>query len=200
MPDSSRGARSDAESLVERRLNEHLAAINALIADRATVAEIALAIADAFKTGGKILIFGNGGSAADAQHFAGELVGRLYLERAALPAVALSTNTSNMTAIANDFGYDSVFARQVEALGRPGDVAIGITTSGNSPSVVAGLDAARCDGLTTICMTGKTGGSAGASADICLAIDSIDTPRCQEAHIAAIHIICEWVEKELARS
>ncbi|MBT5319920.1 MAG: SIS domain-containing protein, partial [Chloroflexi bacterium] len=114
MPDNPLDQRFDAEGLIERRLNEHLSAINALLADKSTVADIALAIADAYRAGGKILVFGNGGSAADAQHFAGELVGRLYLERAAMPAVALSTNTSNMTAIANDFGYDSVFSRQVE--------------------------------------------------------------------------------------
>jgi D-sedoheptulose 7-phosphate isomerase len=200
MPDNRQNAKPEAEGLIERRLNQHLAAINGLMADRGTVADIAITIADAFRSGGKILIFGNGGSAADAQHFAGELVGRLYLERAALPAVALSTNTSNMTAIANDFGYDSVFARQVEALGRPGDVAIGITTSGNSPSVVAALDVARSGGMTTIGMTGRGGGTVGMGADACLSIDTDDTPRCQEAHIAAIHIICEWVEKELAGS
>jgi len=192
--------KSDVEDLIERRLNQHLAAINALIADRAVVAEIALVITEAYRAGGKILVFGNGGSAADAQHFAGELVGHLYLERAALPALALSTNTSNITAIANDLGYDSVFSRQVEAMGRPGDVAIGITTSGNSPNVVAGLDAARKGGLTTIGMTGQGGGVINNSADVCLVIDTDDTPRCQEAHIAAIHIICEWVEKELAGS
>ena len=200
MPDNPLDQRFDAEGLIERRLNEHLSAINALLADKSTVADIALAIADAYRAGGKILVFGNGGSAADAQHFAGELVGRLYLERAAMPAVALTTNTSNMTAIANDFGYDSVFSRQVEALGNPGDVAIGITTSGNSPSIVKGLEAAHWNGLTTIGMTGQGGGAVGAMADICLMIDTDDTPRCQEAHISAIHIICEWVEKELAGS
>jgi D-sedoheptulose 7-phosphate isomerase len=186
--------------LIDRRLREHQSAIESLLADRGTVAEIAMTIVEAFKAGGKILIFGNGGSAADAQHFAGELVGRLYLEREALPAIALSTNTSNMTAIANDFGYESVFARQVEALGSPGDVAIGITTSGNSANIVAGLDVARRNGLTTIGMTGKGGGIVGERADSCLTIDTDDTPRCQEAHISAIHIICEWVEKELAGS
>jgi D-sedoheptulose 7-phosphate isomerase len=157
-----------------------------------------MTIAEAFQAGGKILIFGNGGSAADAQHFAGELVGRLYLERKALPAIALSTNTSNITAIANDFGYDSVFARQVEALGVSGDVAIGITTSGNSANVVAGLNVARQNGLTTIGFSGGGGGTIRDTADLCLTIDTDDTPRCQEAHISAIHIICEWVERELA--
>lgn len=198
MADHRQDAKSEAEALIDLRLKEHLTAIESLIADRGTVAEIAMTIVEAFKAGGKILIFGNGGSAADAQHFAGELVGRLYLERKALPAVALSTNTSNMTAIANDFGYDSVFARQVEALGSPGDVAIGITTSGNSANVVAGLDVARRDGLTTIGFSGGGGGIVKDSADVCLTIDTNDTPRCQEAHISAIHIICEWVEKELA--
>lgn len=200
MPDNQRNPNSDAEQLIERRLDEHVRAINALSADRATVAEIALAITEALRNGHKVLIFGNGGSAADAQHFAGELVGHLYMDRRALPVIALSTNTSNMTAIANDFGYDQVFARQVEALGAPGDVAIGITTSGNSPNVVAAMDVARNEGLKTIGMTGRGGGNVGANSDLCLAIDTEDTPRCQEAHIAAIHIICEWVEKEFAGS
>ncbi|MFP6680407.1 MAG: D-sedoheptulose 7-phosphate isomerase [Dehalococcoidia bacterium] len=200
MTDNRQEMKLEAEALIERRLIEHLSAIHSLISDRATVAEIAITITEAFKSGGKILIFGNGGSAADAQHFAGELVGRLYLERKALPAVALSTNTSNLTAISNDFGYESVFARQVEALGSPKDVAIGITTSGNSPNIVAGLDAARRMGLTTIGMTGRNGGVVGKRADSCLKIDTDDTPRCQEAHISAIHIICEWVEKELSIS
>ena len=112
MPDNSRSKKQAARTLIERRLGEHLEVINALITDSGTVADMALAIVDAYRAGGKILTFGNGGgSAADAQHFAGELVGRLYLERSALPPVALSTNTSNMTAIANDFGYDSVFSR-----------------------------------------------------------------------------------------
>lgn len=198
MPANREEAKTDAENLIQRRLDEHLDAINALIADRETVAEIALMIADALESGGKILIFGNGGSAADAQHFAGELVGRYYLDRRALPAIALSTNTSNLTAIANDFGYDSVFARQVEALGTSGDVAIGITTSGNSPNVNSALELANKNGLKTIGMTGRGGGAVGVTADVCLAIDTDDTPRCQEAHITAIHIICEWVEKELA--
>jgi D-sedoheptulose 7-phosphate isomerase len=200
MSDTAQNPKSDAEQLLERRLKEHITVIDELIADRAIAAEIAVLIAQAFHNNRKILIFGNGGSAADAQHFAGELVGRYYLERAALPAVALSTNTSNLTAIANDFGYDTVFARQVEALGAPGDVAIGITTSGNSPNVLAALEVARRDGLTTVGMTGRGGGAVGAMADVCLAIDTDDTPRCQEAHITAIHIICEWVEKELAGS
>jgi D-sedoheptulose 7-phosphate isomerase len=198
MSDNRQDAKSEVEALIDCRLREHLYAIESLMADRSTVAEIAMTIAETFRAGGKIVIFGNGGSAADAQHFAGELVGRLYLERKALPAVALSTNSSNMTAIANDFGYDSVFARQVEALGVPGDVAIGITTSGNSANVVAGLVVARRNGLTTIGFSGGGGGAVRDTADLCLTIDTDDTPRCQEAHISAIHIICEWVEKELA--
>lgn len=200
MSDTAQNPKSDAVQLLERRLKEHITVIDGLIADRAIAAEIAVLIAEAFHNNRKILIFGNGGSAADAQHFAGELVGRYYLERAALPALALSTNTSNLTAIANDFGYDTVFARQVEALGAPGDVAIGITTSGNSPNVLAALEVARRDGLRTVGMTGRGGGAVGAMADVFLAIDTDDTPRCQEAHITAIHIICEWVEKELAGS
>jgi len=198
MSDNRQDAKSEMEALIDCRLREHLSAIESLMADRSTVAEIAMTIAEAFRAGGKIVIFGNGGSAADAQHFAGELVGRLYLDRKAFPAVALSTNSSNMTAIANDFGYDSVFARQVEALGVPGDVAIGITTSGNSANVVAGLVVARQNGLRTIGFSGGDGGAVRDTVDLCLTIDTHDTPRCQEAHISAIHIICEWVEKDLA--
>ena len=171
MSDTTKNAKLDAEQLLERRLKDHLSVIDGLVADRSTAAEIAVRIAEAFHNNRKILIFGNGGSAADAQHFAGELVGRYYLERSALPAVALSTNTSNLTAIANDFGYDTVFARQVEALGTPGDVAIGITTSGNSPNVLAALEVARRDGLTTIGMTGQGGGAVGAMADVCLEVN-----------------------------
>ena len=189
---------SDAARLVEQRIREHLSVMETVLRQSDTIATIAEMVASALSDGGKVLIFGNGGSAADAQHFAGELVGRLYLERRALPAIALSTNTSNMTAIANDFGYDAVFSRQVEALGRPGDVAIGISTSGNSPNVVLALKIAQDAGLATVGMTGRGGGAIRATADVCMAVDTEDTPRSQEAHITAIHIICEWVERELA--
>ncbi len=192
--------RPDVEALVSRRIDEHLAVVGALRDSRAAIAEIARTIAGALRTGGKVLAFGNGGSAADAQHFVGELVGRYYLERRALPAVALTANTASITAIANDYGFDRVFERQVEALGRPGDVAVGISTSGRSPNVLAALRKARELGLSSVALTGEDAGALEAETDACLSVPSSDTPRIQEAHITAIHIICEWVEKEMAGS
>jgi len=158
------------------------------------IAELWLACLHA---GGKILFFGNGGSAADAQHMAAELAGRFYKERAGLAALALTVNTSALTAISNDFGYASVFARQLEGLARPGDVAVGISTSGKSESVLAGLRKARSLGLHTVCMTGSSGGSLPRLVDLCLQIDSEETPRIQEGHILAGHIVCELVEREM---
>ena len=189
----------DAEALASRRIDEHLAVVGALRDSRAAIAEIARIIAGALRAGGKVLAFGNGGSAADAQHFVGELVGRYYLERRAFPAVALTANTASITAIANDYGFDRVFERQVEALGQPGDVAVGISTSVRSPNVLAALRKARELCLSTIGMTGEDAGAMKAETDACLSVPSSDTPRIQEAHITAIHIICEWVEKEVAR-
>ena len=147
--------------------------------------------------GGKLLIFGNGGSAADAQHLATELVGRFTRERVALPAIALTTDTSILTAVANDYGFDRVFARQIEALGRPGDVAFGISTSGQSPSVLKALDAAGARGLTTVALTGHDGGPIGATAQIHINVPAASTPRVQEVHGTLIHAICELVERTL---
>lgn len=146
---------------------------------------------------GKLLAFGNGGSAADAQHVAAELVGRFVRERKALAAVALTTDTSILTSIANDYSYDRVFARQVEALGRPGDVALGISTSGGSASVVAALETARRLGLTTIALTGRDGGAAGAAAQIHINVPHQSTARVQEVHCTILHIICELVERSI---
>lgn len=155
-------------------------------------------IVTAYKTGGKVVLFGNGGSAADAQHIAGELVGRFKLERQALPAIALTTNTSILTAVANDNGYETVFSRQVEALVTEKDVAIGISTSGNSPNVIEAIKAAKMKNAKTIGMTGESGGRLAEVADLVLAVPSDDTPRIQEAHITIGHIICELVERELS--
>ena len=146
---------SGAEALVSQRVDEHLVVVGALRDSRAAIAEIARVIAGALRGGGKVLAFGNGGSAADAQHFVGELVGRYYVERRALPAVALTANTASITAIANDYGFDRVFERQVEALGQPGDVAVGISTSGRSSNVLAALRKARELGLFSVGMTGE---------------------------------------------
>jgi D-sedoheptulose 7-phosphate isomerase len=161
------------------------------------VAQAAAVIRAAQAGGGKLLIFGNGGSAADAQHMAAELVNRFQRERAALAALALSTDTSILTSIANDDSFDRVFVRQIEALGRPGDVALGITTSGASANVVSALEAARSRGLKTIALTGRDGGAAGRAADIHVNVPHESTARVQEVHLTLIHAICELVELEL---
>jgi D-sedoheptulose 7-phosphate isomerase len=154
-------------------------------------------MAAAFDAGGRVLIFGNGGSAADAQHFACELVGRFLRERRALPAIALTTDTSTLTAIANDYGFDRVFVRQIEALGRSGDVAVGISTSGSSGNVLAGLKFARSRGLKTIAFTGGSGGSIAAAADVLVTVPDDSTPRVQEVHRTVIHAVCHLVESRL---
>lgn len=146
------------------------------------------------KQGGKVLIFGNGGSAADAQHFAAELVGRFEQEREALAAVALTTDTSILTALGNDYGFDTVFARQIEALGRPQDAAVGLSTSGKSPNVLKGLDTAKRLGLFTLGLTGSFTGAFDEVCDIVLSVPSMDTPRIQESHICLIHCLCELIE------
>ncbi len=155
------------------------------------------AIAEAFGNGQALLVFGNGGSAADAQHFVTEFVGRYQRERRAVPALALTADTSLMTAVANDYGFERVFARQIEAFGAPGDIALGITTSGNSPNVVEGLKAAAERGMIVIALTGRDGGAAGQLADIHLNVPHEATPRVQEAHIVLLHAICEIVEDGL---
>ncbi len=153
------------------------------------------AIREALAGGGKLLAFGNGGSAADAQHFAAELVGRFARERRALAAIALTTDTSVLTSIGNDYSFDRVFTRQIEAIGRPGDVAFGITTSGGSANVLAALRAAREQGLQTIALTGRDGGEAGRAAEIHVNVPDASTARVQEVHRTLIHIICELVER-----
>jgi D-sedoheptulose 7-phosphate isomerase len=164
-----------------------------------TVTKASEILTSALKQGNKALLFGNGGSAADAQHIAAELVGRFALERPALPALALSVNTSCVTAIGNDYGFDQVFSRQIEALARPGDVAIGISTSGNSANVLRAMSTARKMGLHTIALTGRTGGNLRNTVDHCICVPSNESPRIQECHILIGHIICELVEKEIFR-
>jgi D-sedoheptulose 7-phosphate isomerase len=156
----------------------------------------AQAISDALKTGHKLLVFGNGGSAADAQHVAGELVGRFQRERAPMPAIALTVDTSILTAIGNDYSFKQVFARQVEALGRPGDVALGISTSGESPNVVAALQTARAKGLKTVALTGRDGGSVGRAAEIHVNVPDQNTQRVQEVHMTLLHVMCEVIEED----
>jgi D-sedoheptulose 7-phosphate isomerase len=162
-----------------------------------SIVTAARVIESCLRDGGKILIFGNGGSAADAQHIAAEFVGRFERERAALPAIALTTDTSALTAIANDYGFEQVFARQVRALGRAGDVAVAISTSGNSPNILAAVDAASELGLKIIGLTGRDGGALAAACDVCLVVPSPDTARIQECHLTIEHIICETVERLL---
>lgn len=161
------------------------------------VVRAAEAIVGALRTGGKVLLFGNGGSAADAQHIAAELVNRFLIERPALPAIALTTNSSVVTSVSNDRDYAEVFARQVEALGRPGDIAIGISTSGMSASVVRGIETASSAQMRTIAFTGGDGGKLAALAEYAFVVPSRSTPRIQEVHATLGHVLCQLVETEL---
>ena len=161
------------------------------------IAEISEEIVNAYKNKKKVVLFGNGGSAADAQHIAAEFVGKFYKDRESLPSLALHTNTSILTATANDYGYDFVFERQVSSFVEKGDVVIGISTSGNSPNVIKGLTKAKEKGAITVGFTGQKASKVEEITDICLKIPSSDTPRIQEGHITVGHIICYLVEKEL---
>lgn len=163
----------------------------------ATIATMANVLIRAFLAGNKLILFGNGGSAADAQHIAAEFVGRFAFDRPALPAMALSVNSSAVTAIGNDYGFDRVFARQIEAFGRAGDVAIGISTSGNSPNVLEGIATAKAMGIPTMALTGQKGGQLRTAAEFCICAPSDATPRIQECHILIGHIISELAEEAL---
>lgn len=162
------------------------------------IVDAAMLIARCLRGGGKLLLFGNGGSAADAQHLAAEFVGRFRIERQALPAIALTTDSSILTAVGNDYGFDQIFARQVQALGRPGDVAIGISTSGNSPNVTSAITQAAKQELKTIGLAGKDGGSLAKCVDISITVASTNVAMIQECHITIGHILCELVENELS--
>lgn len=155
------------------------------------------AVVHAFRNGNKLLICGNGGSAADAQHLAAEFVNRYRIERPPLPAIALTTDTSILTSIGNDYSYDEVFSKQVEALGKPGDVFLGITTSGNSPNVLLALDAAARKGMITTALLGKDGGKARERAQIAIVVPAKETARIQEAHLVLEHTLCELVDEAL---
>jgi D-sedoheptulose 7-phosphate isomerase len=161
------------------------------------IARAAELLADAYALGKKVLAFGNGGSAADAQHFVAELVGRYRQNRPAVPALALTTNTSAVTCIANDFGYEELFSRQLEALAVPGDIALGISTSGKSPSVLKGLEKARELGCVTLGLSGGDGGHMPALCDLCVVVPSNVTARIQEVHITILHIWCDAIEARL---
>ena len=172
-----------------------LAAIEGLSDDLGWAADL---IAHTFADGGRLLVCGNGGSAADAQHIAAEFVGRYLKERAPYSAIALSTNTSALTAIGNDYGFDEVFARQVHAHGRPGDVLLAISTSGTSPNVLAAVAAAREVGMKVIALSGRDGGTLIDDCDVCLVVPVDSTPRIQETHILLAHVLCELVEDALS--
>ncbi len=158
------------------------------------------AVIKALQKNNKLLFFGNGGSAADSQHIAAEFIGRFQKERKALPAIALTTDSSILTALSNDYGVDILFARQIEGLGQKGDVAFGISTSGRSKNVIAGLRQAKKMGLVTIALTGNDGGEAAGLSDIAIIVPSKVTARIQEAHILIAHTICELVEKQLFKN
>lgn len=161
------------------------------------IAEVIRASVKVYKMGKKILIAGNGGSAADAQHFAAELVGRYGFDRPSLPALALTTDTSNLTAIGNDYGYDHVFSRQLEGMGEVGDLFIGISTSGNSQNIVNAFVSAKERGITTVALSGRDGGKMAEMADFTLIVPSDATPRIQESHLLIEHMICDAIEKEM---
>jgi D-sedoheptulose 7-phosphate isomerase len=188
---------ADLPAVIRHRIETCIEIKKGLLQQSTLLAEVAEQLIEAYKAGKKALLFGNGGSAADAQHIAAELLGKYYLHRQALPAAALTVNTSSLTAIANDYAFEHVFSRQIEALGNSGDVAVGISTSGNSPNVVEGLCAAKRRGMTTVGLTGEDGGRLKAVADYCICVPSRDTPRIQEAHILIGHIWCEFVEQAL---
>jgi D-sedoheptulose 7-phosphate isomerase len=188
---------ADLPAVVRHRIETCIEVKKGLLQQSKLLAEVAEQLIEAYKAGKKALLFGNGGSAADAQHIAAELLGKYYLHRQALPAVAITVNTSSLTAIGNDYGFEQIFARQLEALGDSGDVAIGISTSGNSPNVLQGLYAAKRKGMTTLGLTGEDGGQLKAVVDYCICVPSKDTPRIQEAHILIGHILCELVEQAL---
>lgn len=168
-----------------------------LIAMAPQVAKTAEIMTARVKAGGKVIFCGNGGSAADAQHLAAELMGRFMIDRAPLAAMALSVNTSTITAIGNDYAYDEIFERQLRGIGRPGDVLVGLSTSGNSGNVVKALEAAKEIGIFTVGITGEGGGRMAEVCDVCHRVPSRSTPRIQEMHIALGHSLCEWIEAAL---
>ncbi len=186
----------DLDAFFKAQLDEHAATLDATReALRAPFARLVEVCTEALRGGGKIMLFGNGGSAADAQHLAAELVVRYNADRRALAALALTTDSSTLTAGANEFGYDTVFARQIEALGKPGDVAIGISTSGDSENVVRALDAARASGIVAAALSGRGGGRLRGLADPLLVVPSDVTARIQEMHITIGHMLCDALER-----
>jgi D-sedoheptulose 7-phosphate isomerase len=196
----ARSSSPDLSHAIEEQIRDSIAMKQRVLADGALIAGIADVVghcAEALRGGNKVITAGNGGSAADAQHIAGELVSRFYFDRPALTGLALTTNTSVLTAIGNDYGYEQVFARQITGMGRPGDVFIAISTSGNSPNILAALRAARERSIYCVGLAGASGGSMRALCDRCLCVPSEETPRIQEGHELLAHIICAQVEAAL---
>ena len=183
---------------VTKELDDHINIIKSLSRNLSdTIVNTSKIIIDCYKNGGKVILIGNGGSAADSQHIAAEFVGKFKLDRKSLPAIALTTNTSTITALANDYGYDTVFSRQLESLANDKDILITISTSGNSPNILRAIDTAKSKNIKVVGMTGRNGGKLKNMVDILINIPSDDTPRIQEGHIIVGHIICGLVEKEL---
>jgi D-sedoheptulose 7-phosphate isomerase len=186
----------NAIEFLQVELAAHQALFSRLDAMLPQISAVGQCMRDCLKNGGKILIMGNGGSAADSQHIAAEIVGRYKRDRPGLPAIALTTDTSILTSVGNDFGFDFIFSRQVEALCNPKDIVIGISTSGNSANVVKAIETAKQIGATTIALGGGTGGKLAAMCDFSLIVPSSDTPRIQEAHIFIGHSLCGWLEAD----
>jgi D-sedoheptulose 7-phosphate isomerase len=190
----------DVDALITTSIQESMQVKQTLLEDkqiRSLISQVAAEWVAALKSGHKILLFGNGGSADDSQHIAAEFVGRFQMERTPLPALALTVNTSALTGIGNDYEYDNVFSRQVEALGVKGDVAVGISTSGKSPNVLKALAAAKAKGMVTVALTGKNGSLLQEVSRYCICIPADKTPRIQEGHILVGHILCQITETEL---
>lgn len=188
------------KNYIINQINDSAATKKAIVDNDALVnllVEVAQACVEVYRKGKKILIAGNGGSAADAQHFAAELVGRYGFDRPSLPSIALTTDSSNLTAIGNDYGYEYVFSRQLEGLGQEGDLFIGISTSGNSQNVINAFVSAKDRGITTVALVGRDGGKMAAMADYAIVIPSHATPRIQESHLLIEHMICDIIEKEM---
>lgn len=188
------------EKIVKEILNESIRVKNKIVDDPSLLSQIckiSSIIIEAYRKKNKVILFGNGGSAADAQHVAGELVNRLQMEREALPAIALTTDSSVLTSIANDYDYSRIFARQMEAFAKEGDVAIGISTSGSSPNVIEAIKVAKEKGAKTVGFMGSKGGKLAELVDFVISVPSDEAPRVQESHITIFHIICCLVEREL---
>lgn len=189
---------SDKNSDVLKLLGQSVAALQGLRERADVIADIAAAVTEVLEKGGTLFLCGNGGSAAQSQHIATEFTGRFKLERRGLRAVALTTDSSALTAIGNDYGFENIFSRQVEALARPGDVLIGLSTSGGSKNIVSALEKAKEIGAKTVALVGPGGGAMADAADLCLAVPGDGSANIQECHIVALHIVCDIVERNLA--